>query len=200
MALAFGPVILLAVVGSAVFAGLDMRKKKSKNGAASGNGANGTSQYDVVPCAHVIDLSDDGERASLDGGEWQEAEVLDDFWAWAVEFQRPQVSFLVCQSNPQVLSLIDQLCRQNPQVDFYGVYADRLRGEAFQAITATCGGSAVAFNITTPLNDTDIRYYHWADVAGLRATSAQEMANAIATIVAALQGADLPGSEIVEVG
>lgn len=194
MALPFGPVLLLAVVVGAAAAGLDMRKKKKKNGAT--NGANGGGAiYDVVPCAHVLDMSADGEQASLDGGAWQSSEALDDFPIWAVEFQRPQILFSFCQSDPQLLQILNQLCSQRDDADFYGVYVDRLTGPMREAAIDLCveKGIAVRFQVVTPVSDTVVREYKLMYHPG------DNISQAIATLVAFMAGVDHPDMEEVEV-
>lgn len=185
MALAFGPLILLTIVGAAVFGGFDPRKKK-KTTAVPSNGE----APKVVECAHIIDISTDGTQVSVDAGAWQPGE---DFFlgAEAVAIARPIVSFVVCKHDAHTMNVIRELCDQLPNVEFYGMYFDRMApGPGRDAAVIQCAkrNSIVEFAVSFPVDAETVREYTGENIPELNYLPGGNLANVIATVMTAAAG------------
>lgn len=203
MAFALGPVLLLTVVGAAVFGGLDVRKKK-KNGA-KGNGAlpngdtqpNDEQQLTTVPCAHVLDVNGDESMVSVDGGPWVATGTMDDFDTMSFKQGKPIVLFLMCEPDPLALQALDNLCVQQPGVEFYGAYTHRIpAGPVRQRAVEECGqrNMLVGFSVSTPSAD-GVRSYDFMDIPELGYHPGGNIAQVFANVLAAAAGVDDPRSD-----
>lgn len=199
MALPLGPILLLAVVGGAVFAGLDVRKKKKNGKPVIGNDIP-ASGNDIVTCAHVIDFKADMKQASLDGGAWQSAEELDNQPEWAVLRQRPQVLFIVCDPDPTVIQLLEQFCTQSPAIDFYGVYVHRLPSVVRPQAVAECQqrNALVGFVVNVPTGGVGGREYNSDYIPELLLQRGGNATEVLSKVLLFAQGVDHPGAEDYE--
>jgi hypothetical protein len=201
MALPLGPILLMTVVGAAVFGGLDTRKKK-KNGVQPP--VNGIQPDDemllTVSCAHIVDTKADGSMVSTDGGPWVDinALVVDPTYM-AIQSNKPVVTFVVCEPDPIALQAIDQLCVQQPQIEFYGVYIHRIpAGAVKQHAEGMCveQNALVAFAVNIPLGGGRARTYSSDDIPELLLHPGGNIANVFANVLAAAAGTEDPRSTI----
>ncbi len=207
MAIALGPLLLVTVVGAAVFGGLDVRKKKKKNGGvpASVNGGeppNGVEpESQIVTCAHVIDVNADGSFMAIDGSGWFPSKEMAEFPLLALQEQKPIVAFFMCEADPMVLQALEDLCMQQPGIEFFGVYIHRFPdGPIYQNAMDRClqENSLVNFGISTPISATQVRTYSSDDIPELNFQPGGNIAQVFANVLAATAGTADPRSEIWE--
>ncbi len=198
MALPLGPILLLAVVGGALFGGLDPRKKKKKNGALPPPlPTNGEApEEQVVTCARLMDINADASMISIDG-QMMPAEAADDFDVWALQEGKPVVTFVVCEPDPIALQAIQQLCMQRPEIAFYGAYVYRIPdGPAKMQATQQCvaANSLVSFLVSTPMSIDEgwVRQYSSSEIPELNLQPGGNIADVFAAVLAAANGVDDP--------
>lgn len=203
MAFALGPILLLTVVGAAVFGGLDVRKKRKKNGVPSIDNGVPPPTLDVVPCAHVIDVNADGSMFSLDGGPWVAVASFPEPPEIALQNQAPTVMFGLCTPDPLALRVINDLCAQQSGIQFYGAYVYRVPdGSAKQGVLQLCAQRNIIteFTIFTPMGGNVVRVYESDAIPELRYHSGDDIAQVFVAILSAAAGADHPEAYDVEVG
>lgn len=184
MALPFAAIALPVLIGVAVFAGFDPRKKKDKPVA---NGEPPAPDESQIRCAHTYKLRDDNQAISVDGGPWMsEAQWIDEIYARTVD--HPVVSFMLCSPDTVTLDAFEQLCAQMPEVEFFGVYPDQLGGQARDQLEVLCNQlGAVALATVNRMTDGVPTSYHGLMNDELILRPGDNIAEFFATIVETVQ-------------
>lgn len=197
--LSLGTFALIAVVGAALFGGFDPRKKK-KNGAAQPEPTpEAVPQDTLIDCASIVDFNADGSRVSIDGNpsipvETYYQNIEDD----VLQLQAPVVMVTMCQPDPVLLDVMEELCEQRPDIVFLATYVYRLEpGPLLDQVIPICqsGMVAMAQVIMSPEPGV-LRMYPSEAVAELQLREGGDIAQFVANLIAFADGA--PHESMVE--
>ena len=137
--------VLLTTLVIAAAAGFDPRKKKkSSHTQLPPEGA-------IAKCPHLFGYTQDGTSITIDG---QVVEAGSQDWVrMAAESNRPQVIFTVCRTSSSIAELIDEVCRNTPDADFYVEYVELTPAPLMAQNLQRCaeaGNPLIGVYITTP--------------------------------------------------
>lgn len=190
-----GTFLLFAVVGGAIFAGLDVRKKKKPvegGGEARGEPPPSTDDLPILSCAVTIAEAKGG--LSVGGGPLVPVGVVEEDLAVIASSGQPIVLLTFCQpADPMLIQVLEAVCAERPDIDFYATYP-------WMQEDLECGTMIVLATVMTSLEEGLVGIYAFMHIPELVLNEGGDIAEWIGHIVNFVEGAHHDNVILKEVG
>lgn len=126
--------------------------QKSKGDTSGGNGSKPDRQpatLETVPCAHEVAVDNAAQNATIGDHQLSNIDELREYTHQLALNQGPVVMFFACEKNQEMLSGINDLCKEfKDKADFIGLYSYRTEGLSKVALEALCKSLGAMGNFT----------------------------------------------------